>query len=114
MPLYDTRCTSCHEAAERIIRLADFAEPIVCEWCGGDAKRELTRQLQVVPDIAPYKSIITGETIAGRRQHRDHLRDHGCIEVGNENPIKPRPKVDSGIRASLHEAYNHMRLTGRI
>ena len=38
----------------------------------------------VIGDIEPYESMITGERIAGRRQHRDHLRDHSCIEVGNE------------------------------
>ena len=38
----------------------------------------------VVPDIKPYKSMITGEMIKGRAQHRAHLREHGCQEVGNE------------------------------
>ena len=45
-----------------------------------------SRMLNVIGDIEPYESIITGEQIGGRRQHRDHLRDHGCIEVGNEQP----------------------------
>lgn len=43
----------------------------------------------VMRDIEPYRSMITGERIQGRRQHRDHLKAHGCIEVGNETP-KPR------------------------
>ena len=38
----------------------------------------------VIGDIEPYESVITGERIGGRRQHKDHLRDHSCIEVGNE------------------------------
>lgn len=38
----------------------------------------------VMDDIKPYKSMITGEMIQGRAQHRAHLREHGCIEVGNE------------------------------
>jgi hypothetical protein len=45
-----------------------------------------SRMHNVIGDIEPYESIITGEQIGGRRQHRDHLRDHGCIEVGNEQP----------------------------
>ena len=28
----------------------------------------------VISDIAPYRSIRTGETIDGRAQHREHLR----------------------------------------
>ena len=40
----------------------------------------------VIGDLNPYESIITGEMIGGRRQHRDHLKDNNCIEVGNEQP----------------------------
>lgn len=38
----------------------------------------------IMPDIAPYRSMITGEIIQSRSTHRTHLRDHGCIEIGNE------------------------------
>jgi hypothetical protein len=40
----------------------------------------------VIRDIEPYASPVTGEMIGGRRQHREHLRDHGLIEMGNEKP----------------------------
>ena len=43
------------------------------------------RQLpEIMPDIQPYKSMITGETIKSRSQHREHLREHNCQEIGNE------------------------------
>ena len=44
-------------------------------------------------DIAPYRSMRTGETIAGRVQHREHLQRHGLVEVGNERApfTAPRP-----------------------
>jgi hypothetical protein len=38
----------------------------------------------VMPDIQPYKSMIDGSMITSRSVHRDHLRQHNCIEVGNE------------------------------
>ena len=38
----------------------------------------------VMPDISPYRSMIDGSEIGSRSTHRTHLRDHGCIEVGNE------------------------------
>lgn len=41
----------------------------------------------IVPDIAPYQSMITGEMITSRSRHREHLRQHDCFEVGNE--LKP-------------------------
>lgn len=38
----------------------------------------------VMPDIAAYRSMIDGRMITSRSQHREHLRDHGCFEIGNE------------------------------
>lgn len=38
----------------------------------------------VMGDIKPYQSMITGEVIESRSTHRAHLKQHGCIEVGNE------------------------------
>ena len=37
-----------------------------------------------LPDIKPYKSMITGEMITSRSVHRDHLKRHNCMEIGNE------------------------------
>ena len=48
----------------------------------------------VIGDLDPYESIVTGEMIGGRRQHRDHLKDHNCIEVGNEQPKWMRDRND--------------------
>lgn len=46
-------------------------------------------------DIAPYKSMVTGEVISSRAKHRDHLKKHDLVEVGNEveTMMKPRQKV---------------------
>ena len=35
-------------------------------------------------EIQPYKSMIDGTMITSRSQHREHLRKHGCVEVGND------------------------------
>lgn len=49
---------------------------------------------QVMPDISPYKSVIDGREITSRSRHRQHLKDHNCIEVGNERvATKPIPEV---------------------
>jgi len=59
----------------------------------------------VMGDIQPYKSMVTGEMIMGRRQHREHLRQHGCIEVGNEKltPKAPTPMNREERRRDLHQ-----------
>ena len=50
----------------------------------------------VMNDIQPYRSMQNGEIINSRSQHRNHLKQHGLIEIGNE-PIRERkePKYDS-------------------
>ncbi len=50
----------------------------------------------VMPDIKPYKSMINGEMITSRSRHREHLKAHGCQELGNE-PLKYLDKPYTGI-----------------
>lgn len=40
----------------------------------------------VMPDIKPYKSQVTGEVVESRSRHRDILRQHNLVEIGNEVP----------------------------
>ena len=42
---------------------------------------------QVMPDIQPYQSMVTGEIITSRSKHRQHLKDHGMVEVGNDSSL---------------------------
>ena len=58
-------------------------------------------------DIADYRSVLTGETIGSRSRHREHLRAHGCIEVGNEYVApsrealpSPREDIERALQAS--------------
>ncbi len=66
----------------------------------------------VMPDIQPYKSMITGETINSRSRHREHLRDHDCIEVGNETDYMVKNRIKPAAPPGLKEemiraAYKH-------
>ncbi len=38
----------------------------------------------VLGDINAYQSMVDGSMIEGRKQHREHLKKHGLMEVGNE------------------------------
>ena len=45
----------------------------------------------IIKDIEPYQNVaIDGKVIGGRRQHRDMLRAHGCVEVGNDAAVTKR------------------------
>lgn len=58
----------------------------------------------IMGDIQPYQSMVTGEMIGGRRQHREHLRQHGCIEVGNEKMTPRKRETDNTVRQDLMRA----------
>lgn len=62
----------------------------------------------IIGDIQPYKSMIDGTMITSRSKHRAHLRQHGCVEIGNEtkyvdhNPpparIDYKPEIAENLR----------------
>ena len=38
----------------------------------------------VIRDIDPYQNMIDGRIISSRSEHRELLKRHNCVEVGNE------------------------------
>lgn len=69
----------------------------------------------VIPDIQPYQSMVDGRMIGGRRQHREHLRAHQLIEVGNETKYlkptgaPPPPGLKETIIREVHRAKDAQR-----
>lgn len=62
----------------------------------------------ISPDIQPYKSMVTGEMITSRKDHREHLKVNRLVEIGNE-PIKappPPPKIN--VRKELAEVVRQV------
>lgn len=58
----------------------------------------------VMRDIKPYKSMIDGRMINSRSAHREHLREHGCIEIGNEKFSPVQTPLDHAKRKELIRA----------
>ena len=50
----------------------------------------------VMPDIAGYKSMVTGEWIGSRSAHREHLKEHRLVEIGNERMLSRQRAESSG------------------
>ena len=42
----------------------------------------------VASDIGGYVSQVDGSWIESRSKHRDHLKRHGMVEIGNDVPMK--------------------------
>jgi len=71
-------------------------------------KNEERSGIQIMKDIDPYKSAVTGEVIGGRRQHRDHLRARGLVEIGNEKVQRKPLESPGGIGNDIVRAANEL------
>jgi hypothetical protein len=69
---------------------------------------EAEPQHYILPDIQPYQSMADGSMITGRRQHREHLRQHNCIEIGNESMENKVEKPKDNRREILREQLSNM------
>jgi hypothetical protein len=51
------------------------------------------KRFNIIKDIEPYRSMVDGSMVSSRSAHRDHLKAHDCVEIGNEK-VGPRPRPD--------------------
>jgi hypothetical protein len=66
----------------------------------------------LICDIEPYRCVATGDRIRSRRHHRDHLKAHGYVEVGNEyqkglaidEAPQSRAMTEQGRREAIEQA----------
>jgi hypothetical protein len=107
-PLYLYRCPDRHET-EKLCSVSEHSGTIVCS-CGKRARQVITAT-HIHPDISPYRSAVTGEMIGGRAGHREHLRRHNLVEIGNE-PIRkrkrdPLPALGPDIKRAIDQIKAH-------
>ncbi len=101
----------------RIIYARDTGKKIA-EFTNGDltwsapeySEQQSAGAPMVMGDIQPYQSQIDGSMISSRSQHRSHLRQHGCVEVGNETKtlmsrVKPM-QSPPGLKQTLVDIVN--------
>lgn len=81
--------------------LAEYQDGVLINGGDGYLSNKITGP-QIVRDIDPYKSMVTGEMITSRSKHRDHLRAHGVVEVGNDTShMKRRQEAQKSNRKPL-------------
>lgn len=83
MPLYEIECRKCGKRSEAVRRVSERDNLPHC--CGEKMFRCLSAPA-IQPDNVCYKSMVTGEMITSRTAHKNHLKEHKLIEVGNEKP----------------------------
>lgn len=97
----------CRILWDRRGKLAEYSDEELIWLRDGANEAEAPAGPQVMRDISPYKSMINGQMITSRSQHRTHLKDHGCIEVGNDTShLKPR--VETPVSPSRRESLHRM------
>lgn len=102
MPIYLMHCDSCHAEQDLYRSVANMDEDLP-NCCGEQMRRKICAPY-VVTDIQPYRSMATGEMINSRSKHKEHLRDNGLVEIGNEKPLSPKaPEMPKDIKKDLHE-----------
>lgn len=73
--IYEYQC-DCGTKFERVLPLARYAEPQICE-CGARATKVFS-SLRVMGDLPAYISPVTGREIRGRREREEDLKRSGC------------------------------------
>jgi hypothetical protein len=68
----------------------------------------------ILEDLKAYRSMVTGEMIEGRASHREHLRRHNVVEIGDAYDKRPPPPKTltspQGLRETLARvAYEKLR-----
>lgn len=74
-----------------------------------DWTAEPRSEYHIMGDIKPYRSMIDGSVISSRSSHREHLRSHDCVEVGNDSSLyrKPQPlQSPPGLKDAIIRAAN--------
>jgi hypothetical protein len=77
-------------------------------WVREELDKHTKQGHQIMLDIQPYKSMVDGSMITSRSKHREHLRQHNCIEVGNETMQNTPPPVQTNRREMLHRRLGDM------
>lgn len=73
-----------------------------------DSEPQKNQAPMVMGDIQPYISQIDGRIIGSRSKHRQHLREHGCIEVGNERMQAKTLQPAPGLKQDIIRAYEQV------
>jgi len=102
MPIYEYACEDCESRATEFRKIDQRNDPLTCKNCGKSMLLCIS-PVRGSQDIEPYKSMVTGEMVSSRTRHRQILREHKLVEVGNETHyLKSQPiTTPPGLKDTL-------------
>lgn len=62
----------------------------------------------VMGDLTEHRNIATGEVVSSRSRHREILREHGLVELGNERIEPRRPYEPQGVEQDMKQAFDYL------
>jgi len=83
MPVYETVCEKCKREKDIVRKVDDRHDT---EECCGEKMRLMISKPNFNVDYTNYTSMHDGTRITSKKQHRDHLKEHRLVEIGNEKP----------------------------
>lgn len=84
------------------------------EVAGGKQRLDANASHGIIPDFdspsrkeldGGYKHTITGEWVTSRTRHKELLREHNCVEVGNERPEFAGTPINNEIKERFVRDY---------
>lgn len=79
------------------------------DWSGFSGYSHAVAAPMFIRDIGEYTSPLDGSRITSRSQHREHMRSHGVIEVGNERmPSAPSAPSPVSKRETMRAVKEHL------
>ncbi len=108
MPVYVTQCPFCLRT-EDIVRSIDKRDEDLPTCHRRVMQRIIVSPSMVMGDIDPYQSMVDGTMIMGRAEHKEHLKRHRLIEVGDQqHHLKPygQYKPPAGLKEAVIESVH--------
>jgi putative FmdB family regulatory protein len=96
MPIYTYECPRGH-IFERILKVADYMDPQMCEMCCGWGKKVITVPTVFTSKDVCYDSPIDGRPITSMRARLDDLARNNCT------PYDPEMKTDYSRRVEREQ-----------
>lgn len=109
MPTFLAECQKCGLEKEYFEKIANHKKTPRCE-CGAKMRQILNAPM-IAPSFQPYQAVgMPGKPhVFTKQQHKDLLRRHGKVEVGNDSSMQPPKMSDKEFQYEKSQQLKELR-----